>query len=67
MSTHPPPAPLPAQGEARLLRDETHRLALELRERQLSLDKLRAKYETLVAKARTPDGGWVPVGVGEQG
>lgn len=45
-----------AQGEARLLRDEVHRLTLELRERQLALEKLRAKYETLAAKSRAPDG-----------
>ena len=45
------------QGESRLLRDEVHRLTLELRERQLALEKLRAKYETLAARSRTADGG----------
>ncbi|GAB4818571.1 hypothetical protein N2152v2_005617 [Parachlorella kessleri] len=44
------------QGESRLLRDEVHRLTLELKERQQALDKLRNKYETLMTKARTPDG-----------
>lgn len=46
----------PAQGESRLLREEVHRLTLELRERQGVLEKLRVKYETLRAKARTEDG-----------
>ena len=44
------------QGESRLLRDEVHRLRLELTERQLALGKLRAKHEALVLKAREQDG-----------
>ena len=44
------------QGESRLLRDEVHRLTMELKERQQALDKLKNKYETLMMKAKTPDG-----------
>lgn len=64
--TEPPlPPPTPPthapQGEARLLRDEVHRVALELQARQLALQKLRRKHETLVLKGRCQDGeggGW---------
>lgn len=45
------------QGESRLLHDEVHRLILELRERQLSLEKLKAKYDTVTSKCRPPNGG----------
>ncbi|EFN56849.1 hypothetical protein CHLNCDRAFT_144442 [Chlorella variabilis] len=45
-----------SEGEARLLRDEVHRVALELQARQLALQKLRRKHETLVLKGRCQDG-----------
>jgi hypothetical protein len=50
------------QGEARLLKDEVHRVASELQARQLVLQKLRRKHETLVLKRRCQDGeaGTVP-------
>ena len=49
---------LSPQNEARLLREEVHRLTLELRERQLAISRLQAKHETLVAKGRGAEGGW---------
>lgn len=38
--------------ELKLLRDDVHRITLELKERALKVEKLQAKYETLSSKAR---------------
>lgn len=55
----PPPNTWVLKGEARLLRDEAHRVALELQQRQLVLQKLHRKHEALVLKGRGEDGGWL--------
>ena len=47
---------LRVQGESRLLREEVHRVTVELRERQLALTKLRSKHEALVLKGRGQEG-----------
>jgi hypothetical protein len=44
------------QGEERLLRDELHRVALELQSRKLALQKLQRKHDTLRLKGRSQDG-----------
>jgi hypothetical protein len=55
------------QGEARLLRDEVHRVTVELRERQLALTKLRGKHEALVFKGRGQEGEWAACAGGGDG
>ena len=52
------PLMLCVQGEARLLREEVHRVPVELRERQLALTKLRSKHESLMLKGRGQEGEW---------
>lgn len=44
------------QNEARLLRDEVHRLTAELNGRRQALEKLQRKHQTLVMKGRGQDG-----------
>ena len=58
---------LRVQGESRLLRDQVHRVTVELRERQLALTKLRSKHEALVLKGRGQEGEWVECAGGGDG
>ncbi len=40
------------RSELRLLREDVHRITLELKERLLRVDKLRSKFDTISSKAR---------------
>ena len=44
------------QAELKMVREDIHRLTLELTERQQRVDKLHAKHDVLVSRDATPDG-----------
>lgn len=52
---HPPHTLSPRDGlrtELKLLREDLHRITLELKERMMKVEKLQAKYETISSKHR---------------
>ncbi len=44
------------QAELKMVREDIHRVTLELTERQQRVDKLHAKHDVLVSRNATPDG-----------
>ena len=44
------------QAELKMVREDIHRVTLELSERQQRVDKLHAKHDVLVSRNATPDG-----------
>mmetsp|Transcript_4386 Transcript_4386/g.10991 ORF Transcript_4386/g.10991 Transcript_4386/m.10991 type:complete len:540 (-) Transcript_4386:72-1691(-) len=42
--------------ELRFVRDDIHRITLELKEREMKIDKLQAKYDTLANKQKAEEG-----------
>ena len=44
------------QAELKMVREDIHRVTLELTERQQRVDKLHAKHDVLISRNATPDG-----------
>lgn len=44
------------QAELKMVRDDIHRVTLELTQHQQRVDKLHAKHDVLVSRNATPDG-----------
>lgn len=44
------------QAELKMVREDIHRVTLELTERQQRVEKLHAKHDVLVSRNATPDG-----------
>lgn len=44
------------QAELKMVKEDIHRVTLELTERQQRVDKLHAKHDVLVSRNDTPDG-----------
>ena len=44
------------QAELKMVREDLHRVTLELTERQQRVEKLHAKHDVLVSRNATPDG-----------
>ena len=44
------------QAELKMVKEDIHRVTLELTERQQRVDKLHAKHDVLVSRNATPDG-----------
>ena len=44
------------QAELKLVKEDIHRVTLELTERQQRVEKLHAKHDVLVSRNATPDG-----------
>ena len=59
----PPRLSLPRDGlrtELKLIREDVHRITLELKERILKVEKLQNKYECISSKSRGVDDGEEP-------
>ena len=44
------------QAELKMVREDLHRVTLELTERQQRVQKLHAKHDVMVSRNATPDG-----------
>lgn len=44
------------QAELKMVKEDIHRVTLELTERQQRVDKLHAKHDVIVSRNATPDG-----------
>lgn len=44
------------QAELKMVKDDIHRVTLELTERQQRVEKLHTKHDVLVSRNATPDG-----------
>ncbi len=72
LPTHPPTHPsknpptsacIPRDGlkaELKLVREDVHRITLELRERQLRAERLAAKFDSMSSKGRATEEGGEP-------